>query len=227
MPGRRVRVPYNKVVSIFPRGSDLPASGTVSERFWNENGGAQLYLEVTALTGELQVDVLARISDDSSAPGVVVASFPEQTAVTGDLVLLHLPVGPSLGEVRVTGTGTATYAIWIQGVQPTTAASTLQEGSGAGEDSKVTELPLVSGTWTRVDTLSEVRAVSVKNIKGNTDTVKVNWISPTQPSLPVGFVGMEIVPGAERFYLLARTHPALELYVRSESAQTVATEQLR
>lgn len=101
---------------------------------------------------------------------------------------------------------------------------------GAKNDAKFAEVAVTENDWTLLTNLTLGQAVNIQNPEDSNGNVKLNWLSPSQPSLElVGYVGMLLKPDQERFYSLSTGNDNIQVYAKAEPGSggvTLNVEQL-
>jgi len=92
---------------------------------------------------------------------------------------------------------------------------------GARTDATVEEISVSDAGWTLLTSLPNGQAVNIQNPDASGGDVKVNWISPSQPALPAGYVGMLLKENQERFYALSTGNVNIQIYAKAATGSRV------
>jgi len=111
-----------------------------------------------------------------------------------------------------------------------TSASGSFQTAGLNRDAIVKEVVITSSAWVKLNDLVLGEGINIQNPTDGAGNVKINYESPTQNLTALnalGYVGTEIVPGQERFYLLKTAGIVISVYAKAKDSDvTLNIEQI-
>ena len=111
-----------------------------------------------------------------------------------------------------------------------TSASGTFQTAGLNTDALITEVQTHHHSWVKLNSLAAGQGINIQNPSDANSNVKINYVSPSQDLSTLnslGYVGIEVLPGQERFYLLKTSGGIIDVYAKAKNGSvTLNIEQI-